>query len=231
MSDQRSFFHDMREIEPKSWPINGIGGTVLYAHGIGTVKMTRTVNGKRSDGDLKDVLFVPGLGVTLISIASITSNGYNVIFSGSTANVTINNSLVMSGTRTGDSLYRVDAVPQRTTSTMSLAATSNEASITTWHQRLGHVNAQTVTRMASGVGVKGMIISPLNSTMEECCDGCHVGKMHKIPFPTSKTTTREVEELIVSDVVGPLQVPSVSGKRYYVVFKDVSSKYKVVYFL
>lgn len=36
---------------------------------------------------------------------------------------------------------------------------------------------------------------------------------------------------MVSDVVGPIQEPSVGGARYYIIFKDVFSRYKMAYFL
>lgn len=71
MSDQKSYFHDLRDVEPGTWPINGIGGTTLYARGIGTIKIIRKLNGTTVCGEIKDVLYVPQLGVTLISIACI----------------------------------------------------------------------------------------------------------------------------------------------------------------
>lgn len=40
MSDERSYFQEMDVVEPKSRPINGIGGVTLYAHGIGNIAFT-----------------------------------------------------------------------------------------------------------------------------------------------------------------------------------------------
>jgi hypothetical protein len=51
------------------------------------------------------------------------------------------------------------------------------------------------------------------------------------PFTHSNYTADSVGQLVVSDMVGPLQVNSVGEARYYVLFKDVHSKYKVVYFM
>jgi hypothetical protein len=230
MTDQRSYFYELQEIEPGTWPINGIGNTVLYAHGTGTIKVSRETRGNCYHGEIKDVLFVPNLGVTLLSIASITSHGYNVNFSGMTAHVTRDEQIIMTGKRTGATLYQVDVAVQRSP-TMGLAASNTQATLNTWHQRLGHVNVRTVTRMAAGIGVTGMIIKPGNGKFDTCCDGCNLGKMHKLPFTRSSTKPTVVGQLIVSDVVGPIQEPSISGARYYVLFKDVFSKYKVVYFL
>ncbi len=230
MSDQRSYFHELNEVEPGSWLINGIGGTVMYAHGIGTIKLIWEVQGKQIQGKIKNVLYVPNLGVTLLSIASITSNGFDVIFSGLTAQVYRDKHLIMTGKRTGETLYQVDAIAKRSP-TMGFAASSNHASLTIWHQRLGHVNVRTVSRMAAGVGVTGMSIKRGSGKLDECCHGCNMGKMHKLPFPTSSSKPKVVGELVVSDAVCPIQEPSIGGARYYVLFKDVFSKYKVVYFL
>ena len=85
--------------------------------------------------------------------------------------------------------------------------------------------------MAAGLGVTGMDVTPGSTSMDECCHGCEVGKMHKLPFAKSMTRYDTVGACIVSDLVGPIHVPSVGGARYYVVFKDLYSKYKAVYFL
>jgi hypothetical protein len=55
--------------------------------------------------------------------------------------------------------------------------------------------------------------------------------MHKLPFPKSQSSFSAIGECIVSDLVGPLQVESIGGAWYYVIFKDVFSKYKTAYFL
>lgn len=135
----------------------------------------------------------------------------------------------MVGTRIGMTLYHVDAIPQRKPE-LSLAASTTHATLNIWHQRLGHVNQRVVKRMAVGEGVRGMSITPGGTTMDECCHGCDVGKMHRLPFGTSVNIPTMVGELIHSDLVGPMQVLSVGGAKYYALFKDGFSRYKVVYF-
>lgn len=76
MSGQRTYFHELEEVESGSWPISGIGGITLHAQGIGTIKIVRKINGQDIYGEIKDTLYVPNLGVTLVSIACITSKGF-----------------------------------------------------------------------------------------------------------------------------------------------------------
>jgi transposase InsO family protein len=55
--------------------------------------------------------------------------------------------------------------------------------------------------------------------------------MHKLPFTPSQSKTHRVGELIHSDLVEPMQVPSPNGAIYYVLFKEDFSRSKAVYFL
>jgi hypothetical protein len=82
MSGDESMLIDLRIIPDNSWPVNGIGGTVLYARGIGTMRLVRHIGDSSTYGEVKDVLFVPGLGVNLISIGCLAKSGFKVSFSG-----------------------------------------------------------------------------------------------------------------------------------------------------
>jgi hypothetical protein len=230
MSGERSFFTELSGISPGSWPINCIGGKLPHAVGMGTIKLTTSVNGANVNGELKNALYVPGLGVTLISIAYLSISGYAVFFSGLNAIVERDNTIIMTASRSGETLYKVKAVVI-THQDSTLAAATCQTTLNVWHERLGHANRRIIQRMASGIEVMGMLITPGSPPLNECCHGCHVGKMHKQPFIKSTTIYENVGDCIVSDLVGPFQVDSVGGARYYALFKDVYSKYKTVYFL
>lgn len=59
---------------------------------------------------------------------------------------------------------------------------------------------------------------------ENFCDGCALGKMHRLPFKQRKDRSRNTGELIHADVNGPMSTVSMGGARYYVCFKDDYSK-------
>lgn len=65
----------------------------------------------------------------------------------------------------------------------------------------------------------------------EFCDGCAYGKQHRSPFRKRIDRAVEPRELIHSDVCGQMNVESLGKSKYYVVFKDDYSGYRVVYFL
>ena len=230
MSGLRDYFHDLSDLSPAQWPVSGIGGTVLHATGVGTLKLSSLVHGTSTFGDLNNVLYVPGLGVNLISIVCLAINGCSVSFDGLKATVRKGGNVILTASRSGEALYKLHACVS-TSSVLALSAATSQATLNVWHERLGHVNRRTVQRMASGIGVRGMLITPGAVTFDECCHGCELGKMHKLPFSKSTTVYNSVGDCIVSDLVGPFQTPSVGGARYYVLFKDVFSKFKTVYFL
>lgn len=63
----------------------------------------------------------------------------------------------------------------------------------------------------------------------ELCEGCIYGKSHRLKFGTRERANTPGER-IHTDVCGPFQC-SMSGFRYFILFKDDYSKYRDVYFL
>ena len=75
-------------------------------------------------------------------------------------------------------------------------------------------------------GFKGTLTGKL-----DVCEPCAYGKQHRAPFPVSKTCSKEVLELVHTDVCGKMEVKSLSGNEYFVTFIDDKSRYILVYFL
>jgi transposase InsO family protein len=230
MSDQRSFFTNFRPIAELERPIDGIGGAKLYARGIGDIAVSRWANGIKIDGWLRNVLYVPQLTVNLVYIGCITENGYMVVFSKDSAKIMQKDDTVMEGSRIGNTLYRLD-ISAKSPPITSLIASSSSATLNVWHERLAHVSHDIVKKMATSNHVTGMDVEPVKEDRNLYCNGCNLGKMHKLPFSTSTRITTRVGELIHTDLVGPMHISSPNGVKYYVVFKDDYSRYKVVYFL
>jgi hypothetical protein len=230
MSDQKHYFSRLHHIEPGTWSVGGIGGKKLFAHGIGDIEVEMMSNGEKQTGTIKDALYVPNLNVNLISVACITDNGYQVLFVDNMAHISKNGQNILSGSRVGKTLYRLDLSAQPR-AVFSMVASSNKATMNVWHERFAHVNEEIIIRMANGEGVSGMEVIKDGKKILNPCHGCSLGKMHKLPFETSKSITTQVGELIHSDVVGPMQVSSPNGARYYILFKDDFSRYKTVYFM
>ena len=55
--------------------------------------------------------------------------------------------------------------------------------------------------------------------------------MCRSPFVESKREAREVGELVVTDIQGPMQVPSLNQALYFLLIKDHGSGYRKCHFL
>ena len=63
------------------------------------------------------------------------------------------------------------------------------------------------------------------------CTHCLSGKIHRLPFRTSKFTAHSPLELVHSDVWGPTPVSSINEFKYYVLFVDQYTRFTWIYFL
>ena len=99
-----------------------------------------------------------------------------------------------------------------------------------WHLRLGHIGhsgLDTIVKTNYGVGIELASVK-----QRELCDGCALGKRTRVNFmPKSPHNAKKMLEVIHSDVCGPMQSATFSGKRYFVTFTDKYSHYTTVFLL
>ena len=74
-------------------------------------------------------------------------------------------------------------------------------------------------------------IPELQSTHEGICRGCALGKNVMKPFSSSNNRSKEILDLIHSDVCGLMPVKSLGGSLYYVTFIDDYSRNTWLYLL
>ena len=241
MTDQRSYFLDenFSTISVGAWPVRGIGNKLLFARGRGNISITTEVAGYANTATIHDVLFVPNLGVSLLSIPAATKRGVKVIFDSDSVKFFLGSKTIMTGTRSSSSLYRLNfapanPVPVDKTSSTALHINSvsrPKPSLRLWHERLGPINLSRIKQMASSNIVTGLRLDT-NSEDGFVCTGCALGKHHRSPFPTvGRTRAARPGQLIHSDLCGPMNHFSIKGARYFLLFKDDFSGYRVIHFL
>jgi hypothetical protein len=173
---------------------------------------------------LSNVLYVPGLEKNLVSISCLEDKGNIIAFVDGKVlswhkDSSIENARVI-GTREGN-LYRL--LEQNEEALVHDEVNPNEL----WHRRYAHINYQALPflkKMVEG-------IPELQSTHEGICKGCALGKNVKKPFPSSNNRSKEILDLIHSDVCGPMPVKSLGGSLYYVIFIDDYSRKTWLYLL
>lgn len=93
-----------------------------------------------------------------------------------------------------------------------------------WHERLGHQNGIHVQNVLNSMNT----VTP--KTKDFFCAACAIGKQHRLPFKDSVDRSSTRAELIHSDVCGPMQVASIGGARYFLLFKDDCSHFRTIFF-
>ena len=221
--------HMFLKLEPLSEPIyvRIANDKLIPAAGKGLIEIKAFVEDQWEDRTLNNVLYIPELSHSLFSVGVMTDKNFtfhsfkNVCeFRNSTGK------LSCVGTRK-DNLwvmkFKMKPAPEPTSS-CNLAT---KCTLKLWHDRLGHVNCNTI-KQTVGL-VKNL---NLDDTKDFICETCQYGKQTRKPHKTlTRERTEKPGEMIHTDVCGPINVPSPSGSRYFVLFKDDCSGYCTVYFL
>lgn len=98
-----------------------------------------------------------------------------------------------------------------------------------WHQRFCHVNMKTIQELSKGNLVRGLDNININDMH---CNSCSVSKSTKAPCKElGSRQTKNVLELIHSDLCGPMPIKSIGGAKYFLTFTDDYSKKVTVYCL
>lgn len=69
--------------------------------------------------------------------------------------------------------------------------------------------------MSSKQMVEGLEITDTHLQSPTPCEGCLLGKMHRITFSTGRTRATDIGVLIHSDVCGPMQEITPGGSCYF----------------
>jgi hypothetical protein len=197
--------------DKNTYPVEGIGQA--------SIKL-KTCNNVH----LSNVLYVPGLEKNLVSISCLEDKGNIIAFVDGkvlswSRDSSIENARVI-GTREGR-LYRL--LERNDEALVHDEVNPNEL----WHRRYAHINYQALPfleKMVEG-------IPELQSTHEGICKGCALGKNVKKPFSSNNNRSKEILDLIHSDVCGPMPVKSLGGSLYYVIFIDDYSRKTWLYLL
>ena len=191
--------------------------------GEGTIPAVDLVNGHWQRIRLENVWHIPDLKKNLLSVGQCQSRGIDVLFTRDIVKMSVNGNTIAFGTRQSNKICRMFIKVYVERPEVNVCA-----SLRTWNERLGHINLRTVSKVVSNKIVNG---AELSDKSKFFCEACQYGKSHKLPFEKTPDRGQEPGEFIHSDVCGPFSVESLGGSRYYVLYKDDASSYRVVDFI
>ena len=149
--------------------------------------------GKKQRCKLREVLFVPGLSYSLLSVSKASGAGKVTKFSESGCQIFNADKVIACASRCG-SLYMLECEGCNHAYT---ALTKEDL----WHRRYGHLGAQSLRQLSVEGMVKGFDYDC--SKKVSFCEPCTKGKHHRHPFTSGGgERAKEPLELVHSDVCG-----------------------------
>lgn len=174
---------------------------------------------------LEGVLYVPDLHVNLFATVSALDKGVKLMMDKEKCQLQKDNVTVGVGYRE-NRLFKLEfKVISKQSQNHVYLANRKPLPLRVWHERLSHQNVGHVENLLKTMNVK------YKKENQFFCESCVMGKHHRLPFNRSQSKSVKVGDLTHSDVCGPIEVKSLGGARYFVLFKDDFSHFRTVYFI
>lgn len=214
----KELLHNIRPLQEERIITYGNGQQCLAA-AEGDVILSRSIS-PNVKLVLRDVLYVPGNALNLLSVSSATSNGAEFNFLPDKAFFYVGDELIAGAARTSG-LYRflTPAIKNK----LVLSALAAHESPETWHRRLGHLGLDNLKKLVQHDMVKGINLKPSDITdmaADHICSTCLQAKQTRLPFGPSEPKTTDILELVHMDVCGPMPETSLGGHRFFATFLD-----------
>nr|GEX68425.1 retrovirus-related Pol polyprotein from transposon TNT 1-94 [Tanacetum cinerariifolium] len=171
-------------------------------------------------GDLKwgnititRVYFVEGLGHNLFLVGQFCDADLKVAFRRNTCFIRhLDGVNFLKGNRSIN-LYTINLYDMASASPICLMARATPTKSWLWHQRLFHLNFDTINDLAKNDLVSGL--PKFKYAKEHLCPSCEQGKSKRASYPPKPVSiSKQRLHLLHMDLCGPIRVASVNGKRY-----------------
>jgi hypothetical protein len=161
-------FTNLHPIPPR--PITAANSRVFYATGTGDLKIDVPNGASSTPITLKDVLYTPEMGLTVVSISRIAAAGYSVAFEGTTCKIK---------SKVGKTVGDIPASPNglyKVEHALAAAAAAEQVDILTVHRRLGHISGDTIRSLVRTNAVTGLHLIDPTPSSPLVCDSCDYAK-------------------------------------------------------
>nr|GEW11190.1 hypothetical protein [Tanacetum cinerariifolium] len=176
------------------------------------------------------VYFVEGLGHNLFSVGQFCDSDLEVAFRKNACFVrNLEGVDLLSGNRSTN-LYTINLHEMASASPICLMARASSTKSWLWHQRLSHLNFDTINDLAKNDLVIGL--PKFKYHKDHLCPSCEQGKSKRASHPPKPIpNSRQRLHLLYMDLCGSMRIASINGKRYVLVIVDDYSRYTWVQFL
>ena len=221
----------------------------IYAYGSGSLHVSTMSSGQLEKAVLDDVYYAPAIHVRLLSLGKLEGQGWDIRLRQGSMELKDRHGDVFAHVPKVNNIYPVelttilpssslvacrgDAAPDPTEDALVerlqhvvMSATARggngaNASLLTWHRRLGHCSFKTVVDFARS-GVPGIVITDLPAEIPglDACAACVAAKLVHLPHKVGRTRATEFLERVHIDIAGPMPTRSAGGCEYLYVLVD-----------
>nr|GFA28185.1 retrotransposon protein, putative, Ty1-copia subclass [Tanacetum cinerariifolium] len=176
------------------------------------------------------VYFVEGLGHNLFSVGQFCDSDLEVAFRRNACFVrNLEGVDLLNGDRSTN-LYTINLHEMASASPICLMARASSTKSWLWHQRLSHLNFDTINDLARNDLVVGL--PKFKYHKEHLCPSCEQGKSKRASHPPKPVlNSKQRLHLLHMDLCGPIRIASINEKQYVLVIVDDYSRYTWVHFL
>nr|GEY38848.1 retrovirus-related Pol polyprotein from transposon TNT 1-94 [Tanacetum cinerariifolium] len=176
------------------------------------------------------VYFIEGLSHKLFSVGQFCDSDLEVAFRRDACFVrNLEGFDLLKGARSIN-LYTINIHEMASASPICLMARALSTKSGLWHQRLSHLNFDTINDLARNDLVAGL--PKFKYHKKYICPSCEQGKSKIASHPLKPVpNSRQRLHLLYMDLCGPMRIASINGKRYVLVIVDDYSRYTWVHFL
>ncbi|KAL4363436.1 hypothetical protein GQ457_04G018680 [Hibiscus cannabinus] len=189
-----------------------------------TRKGTIIVQTKKGTKYINDVLLLPDLNESLLSVAQMVRNGYSLVLEN-------NHCIFMDPEKKeiANVFMENKSFALKWDSAVEGAHATHSSDTWLWHKRYGHFNMCALCELQK----KNMVrYFPSISLNNDLCEPCKLGKQHRLPFPKEKVwKASEKLQLVHTDICEPHRTLSLGGKKYFILFIDDFTRMTWVYFM
>nr|GEX63382.1 hypothetical protein [Tanacetum cinerariifolium] len=160
------------------------------------------------------VYFVDGLGHNLFSVGQFCDSDLEVAFRRNACFVrTLEGVDLLKGNRSTN-LYTINLHEMASASPICLMDRASSTKSWLWHQRLSHLNFDTINDLAKNDLVSGLLKFKYHK--EHLCPSCEQGKSKRASHPPKPVpNSRQRLHLLHMDLYGPMRIASINEKRYF----------------
>jgi hypothetical protein len=197
MTFEQKWFITYERISPRRMFMGN--DIVLEAIGKGNIKATMQVGGELTHTTITQVLHVPKMKNSLISVNKFIFEGFKVEFDKDGCKVNDVRGVVVAEAQRDKKLYLLNVNVHKD---MTHIANSLEKGAMLWHERFSHLNIASLKEldaMVDGMNLKEVLLHRI-------CEGCIKGKHQRTSFPKDGAMrASQLLEIVHTDVCRPMK--------------------------